>query len=366
MLSLLPHHQLPSSTAHNLYGGTAAGRTRQQRHDSPRDCRRTSTLLQQQQQARQHPVYHGIIVSSSSTSTRGCRDEEEEECLYAVLRVSRDASFAEIKAAFRRAAHELHPDKHHARTPRTSSCRTDSSSSSSLYAPQNVTAAFLRCKAAYDVLSDSSRRAEYDAAAAAASSRLGHAAEEAAGGHHRQWSPYNNDLNTRGWADAYTAASASSSSSNGAGPEAAAAAQPTDYYEERRRQQLVHTQPLTAPAAAAAAAGVSNSGFSVAFAAAMAGGHAARTPAAASHLHTYPAGAATAAAAAADLGCADPPSTSTALRAALLRQHGLPLEDFGSLQDALDALAEADQRSTLRGLAEGDYGAGGGPSWWEV
>jgi len=44
-----------------------------------------------------------------------------------------------------------------------------------------------------------------------------------------------------------------------------------------------------------------------------------------------------------------------ALRAALLQQHGLALEQFGSLQDALAALAERDERETVVGLAEGDY-----------
>jgi hypothetical protein len=45
------------------------------------------------------------------------------------------------------------------------------------------------------------------------------------------------------------------------------------------------------------------------------------------------------------------------VRAAVWQQHGLAVEQFGSLQDALDALAEAaQQQQAMRGLAEADYG----------
>jgi hypothetical protein len=44
-----------------------------------------------------------------------------------------------------------------------------------------------------------------------------------------------------------------------------------------------------------------------------------------------------------------------AVRAVLLDEHGLELEQFGSLQDALAALAEREQQRTVVGLAEGDY-----------
>lgn len=47
--------------------------------------------------------------------------------------------------------------------------------------------------------------------------------------------------------------------------------------------------------------------------------------------------------------------TSAAVRAALLDQHGLTLEQFGSLQDAMAALAEREQQQAVVGLAEGDY-----------
>jgi hypothetical protein len=47
--------------------------------------------------------------------------------------------------------------------------------------------------------------------------------------------------------------------------------------------------------------------------------------------------------------------TSAAVQAALLREHGLVLEQFASLQDALAALAEKGQQQTVVGLAEGDY-----------
>lgn len=65
--------------------------------------------------------------------------------LYAELGVKPDASAAEIKAAYRSKASKLHPDKNHG---------TD------------TTAAFQRLQQAYEVLSDSDKRADYDALAA--------------------------------------------------------------------------------------------------------------------------------------------------------------------------------------------------------
>jgi hypothetical protein len=59
--------------------------------------------------------------------------------------------------------------------------------------------------------------------------------------------------------------------------------------------------------------------------------------------------------------CADSGSqqqqTPAALQAALLKEHGLVLEQFASLQDALAVLAEKGQQQTVVGLAEGDYDA---------
>lgn len=53
--------------------------------------------------------------------------------------------------------------------------------------------------------------------------------------------------------------------------------------------------------------------------------------------------------------------TTSSVRAALLEQHGLTLEQFASLEDALEALAECDQQQAVVGLAEEDYSSG-----WEV
>jgi hypothetical protein len=47
--------------------------------------------------------------------------------------------------------------------------------------------------------------------------------------------------------------------------------------------------------------------------------------------------------------------TAAAVRAALLDHHGMACEQFGSMQEALAALAEQDLRETVVGLAEGDY-----------
>jgi hypothetical protein len=46
---------------------------------------------------------------------------------------------------------------------------------------------------------------------------------------------------------------------------------------------------------------------------------------------------------------------SSAVRAALLDEHGIALEQYSSLQDAVLALAEREQQQTVVGLAEGDY-----------
>lgn len=56
-----------------------------------------------------------------------------------------------------------------------------------------------------------------------------------------------------------------------------------------------------------------------------------------------------------DAGSQQEQQVLAAVRAALLYEHGLALEQFGSLQDALAALAEREQQQTVVGLAEEDY-----------
>ena len=65
---------------------------------------------------------------------------------YSVLGVHSSASADEIKLAFKRAAKKWHPDKH----PND---------------PVNATARFQEVAAAYEVLGDAAKRAEYDGAA---------------------------------------------------------------------------------------------------------------------------------------------------------------------------------------------------------
>jgi hypothetical protein len=49
-------------------------------------------------------------------------------------------------------------------------------------------------------------------------------------------------------------------------------------------------------------------------------------------------------------------AVSAALRAVLLSQHDVALEQFGSLQEALEYLEQQDQQDSLVGLAAEDYG----------
>jgi hypothetical protein len=49
-------------------------------------------------------------------------------------------------------------------------------------------------------------------------------------------------------------------------------------------------------------------------------------------------------------------AVSAALRAVLLSQHDVALEQFGSLQEALEYLEQQDQEEGLVGLAAEDYG----------
>lgn len=132
------------------------------------------------------------------------------------------------------------------------------------------------------------------------------------------WSPYN------GWMDAYGTPGTQQSNSH-----ADASQQPgqhtADYYAAM--------QQVATATAAAGANSSSLSDYKDPLAAAVGGADAST-------------------AAGADLR---EQQTSAAVRAALLDEHGLALEQFGSLQDALAALAERDQQQTVVGLAEGDY-----------
>ena len=80
--------------------------------------------------------------------------------LYAVLRISSDATPAEIRGAYRRAARASHPDLH----------------------PGDTSAAerFKRAQFAYDVLGDPPRRADYDASRRAPVHEPRHASPAAA------------------------------------------------------------------------------------------------------------------------------------------------------------------------------------------
>ncbi|CAI0461528.1 unnamed protein product [Linum tenue] len=74
------------------------------------------------------------------------RTEFPGENAYCILGVSETSSFAEIKASFRKLAKETHPDRAESNT-------TDSKASSQR---------FIQILAAYEILSDSARRAHYD------------------------------------------------------------------------------------------------------------------------------------------------------------------------------------------------------------
>lgn len=117
--------------------------------------------------------------------------------LYGVLSVPATASLAEIKAAYRRLVHDLHPDKHahkHTRQVRAPVCLCVHNTASIVrgcrachqLAPTTSTCsctcvrmlvalqaaamadAFLQCKLAYEVLSDPQQRRSYDEGRAAA------------------------------------------------------------------------------------------------------------------------------------------------------------------------------------------------------
>ena len=130
------------------------------------------------------------------------------------------------------------------------------------------------------------------------------------------WSPDN------GWMDAYSSSSSGVQQSDSSSDSTPA---PTaDYYEA-----------LQMATAATAAAGASSSGLSDF-----------KDPLAAADSSSE--------GAEAGQGSSSNP-TSAAVRAALLDEHGMALEQFGSLADALDALADREQQQAVVGLAEGDY-----------
>ncbi|KAJ4826650.1 hypothetical protein Tsubulata_001529 [Turnera subulata] len=81
---------------------------------------------------------------STGTSTDSIRAESSGANAYDVLGVSETSSFAEIKASFRKLAKETHPDL----------ARSNHDSASSQR--------FIQILAAYEILSDSERRAHYD------------------------------------------------------------------------------------------------------------------------------------------------------------------------------------------------------------
>ncbi|KAF8069581.1 DJA6 [Scenedesmus sp. PABB004] len=204
--------------------------------------------------------------------TRATIAAAEGSTLYAVLGVASTASGAEIKAAWRRLARLHHPDA------------------------GGQAAAFLRCRLAYELLSDGAARREYDALRAGGG-----------GGAHAHASGLQQQQQERWWHP-------------GAG------GQP----------------PPDAAAAAAAAAGGGSSGLAAGALAAWRGGELAAVRAAGG----------SASAGAARHGRA-------ALRAALLERHALVLESFGSMQEALELLEQLDGQA-LRGLAAEDYGEDGG------
>ena len=90
---------------------------------------------------------------NSATETMGSDARMAKRCYYEVLEVGRNASDAELKAAFRKAAMKWHPD----RNP----------------GDKNSDGRFKEINEAYDILKDPDRRAAYD--------RFGHAAFEHGG-----------------------------------------------------------------------------------------------------------------------------------------------------------------------------------------
>ncbi|XP_065873547.1 uncharacterized protein [Euphorbia lathyris] len=100
---------------------------------------------------RENRCYILLLYSNSSylaqwfsTSTDSTRPEFPGNNAYDILRISETSSFAEIKASFRKLAKETHPD--------LADSKNDSSASQR----------FIEILAAYEILSDSERRAHYD------------------------------------------------------------------------------------------------------------------------------------------------------------------------------------------------------------
>ncbi|RZC66393.1 hypothetical protein C5167_010089 [Papaver somniferum] len=99
-----------------------------------------------------NPVFRVIIISNSdsrrkrwfSTGSDGGNNNFAGENAYEILMVSENSSFDEIKASFRKLAKETHPDLVGGSSDPASSQR------------------FVQILAAYEILSDSEKRAHYD------------------------------------------------------------------------------------------------------------------------------------------------------------------------------------------------------------
>ncbi|KAF6257343.1 hypothetical protein COO60DRAFT_1626853 [Scenedesmus sp. NREL 46B-D3] len=242
-------------------------------------------------------LLHAFRTAGGTSAARRSvapRAHDDDQQLYAVLGVPSSANQQEIKSAYKRLVHSLHPDKHQ-------------------QAHVDTTEAFLRCKAAYEVLMNEQRRSEYDQQLQA----MVNPCQPEQGTQQRQWNPYN----------ATTADSSRSRSSASAQPScdpataaatAAAAAGSSGLSAYALRHQQVGRQQLC---------GVAEGPGSPAAAAGAWGSQPARTAA-----------------------------VGAELRSVLLSQHEVALEQFGSLQEALDYLEQQDQQDSLVGLAAEDYG----------
>ena len=107
--------------------------------------------------AREGHIFARMWARARATRARAARgfagassgpSDAEPRCLYAILRVSPDATDAQIKDGFRRAAKRLHPDVLARGDANEADARTDT---------------FVRAVAAYEILSCERRRALYDA-----------------------------------------------------------------------------------------------------------------------------------------------------------------------------------------------------------
>ena len=107
--------------------------------------------------AREGHIFARMWARARATRARAARgfagaskghSDAEPRCLYAILRVSPDATDAQIKDGFRRAAKRLHPDALARGDANEADARTDT---------------FVRAVAAYEILSCERRRALYDA-----------------------------------------------------------------------------------------------------------------------------------------------------------------------------------------------------------